>query len=50
MSVQNEAKTKFAVMCSQMLPYFSLPEFNRETAGNELRKYLEDLNLLSNRS
>ena len=49
MSVQNEAKNKFAVMCSQMLPYFPLLEFNGETAENELRKYLEDLSLLSNR-
>lgn len=39
MAVQNEAKTKFAVMCSQMLPYFALPEFNRETWKTNLQFY-----------
>lgn len=39
MPVQNNVKTQFAVMFSQMLPYFSLPEFSRENWKPHLQFY-----------
>lgn len=49
MSDKNEAKNKFSAMCSQMLPYFALPEFKPETEKNNLQFYhfISQLGLLA---